>query len=122
MAGHVEVEVVGEQGLEHDALNPPLLHYRAHALLHAEEAVGQLGPGDHQGLAEHGAVLGAADVEGVAQVGELRQGQIVGLGGEGGPQPAPSTKRSRPFSRQKAYRAVSSALVYTAPFSVALEM
>lgn len=76
----MEVEVVGEQGLEHDALNPALLHHRAHALLHAEEVLCELGPGDYQSLAEHGAVLGAADVEGVAQAAELRQGQIVGLG------------------------------------------
>ena len=79
MAGHVEVEVVGEQGLEHDALNPPFLHHRAHALLHAEEAVGQLGPGDHQGLAEHGAVLGAADVEHIGQAGDILQGNIGAL-------------------------------------------
>ena len=43
--------------------------------------------GNDQGLSDEGAVFGAAQVKGVGEVGELRQGQVIFGAGEGGSQP-----------------------------------
>ena len=71
MVGHVEVQVVLQQSLKLYAQQPALGQHSA-PLLHvpAEVIVGGV---HHQGLAEQGTVLGAADVESVGQSRQIRQ-------------------------------------------------
>ena len=86
MAGHLEVEAVLQQGLELDAQQPALGQHGAQLLLDAEEVGLEGGIGDDQGLPHEGAVLGAADVEGVGEPGQVGEGQVVGGRGQGGAQ------------------------------------
>ena len=85
MAGQVEVQAVLQQRLELDAQQPSLGQHGA-PLLHVPAEMGQ-GVGEHQSLPEQGAVFRAADGEAVGKGGQIRQGQVVVGGGEGGAQP-----------------------------------
>ena len=81
VAGDFKVEPVLQQGLELEGHGPPLGQNGAPLLHVPAEALQWLF--QHQGLPEEGAVLGAADVEGVRQGGQVRQRQVIARGGEG---------------------------------------
>ena len=87
MAGHLEIEAVLQQSLKLDAQQPALGQHCAQPLFDAEEVGLESGIGDNQRLAHESAVLGAADVEGVGELGQVGQGQVAGRRGQGGAQP-----------------------------------
>ena len=87
MAGHLEIEAVLQQGLELRPQQPALGQHGPPLLFDAEEVGLEGGIGDDQGLPQEGAVLGAADGEGVGEPGQVGEGEIAGGGGEGGAQP-----------------------------------
>ena len=82
MAGNPEVEIVLHQRVELDAQKATLGQQGAVLLDDGEEMgrCGSVGVGENDRLATQGATLGAADVEHVAQVGQLLQGHIAALG------------------------------------------
>lgn len=85
-AGEVKVEagVVAEQLGELDAHDAALCEQRAVLLDEELKVLGQLGVLDDDGLAEQGAVLGAADPEDVGELQHVVQRHVVDAGGEGG--------------------------------------
>ena len=85
VAGHVKVQAILQQRLELDAQQAALGQHGA-PLLHVPAEVVVRGV-HHQGLTEEGAVLGAADVEGIRQCRQVREGQVIVRRGEGGTQP-----------------------------------
>ena len=87
MAGNSEIQIVSEQGVELDAQQTALGHAAA-PLLHDEaEVLLQSRVHDDHGLTEQSTDLGAADIEHVAQVGDLRQGQVSTVGHDAVAQP-----------------------------------
>ena len=66
MGGDLQVEVVGEQGIELDACQPPLGKQGSVLFDDTEETAGGSTTGEDNGFAAEGTDLGAADVEGIA--------------------------------------------------------
>ena len=82
VGGDAAVEVVREEGVELDAEEAALREEGAMLLDGGEEVFrGFLREDD--GFAAEGADLGSADVEDVAQAGEVRQGEVAGGAGQG---------------------------------------
>ena len=80
--GDAAVEVVCEEGVELDAEEAALREEGAMLLDGGEEMLRGLFR-DDDGFAAEGADLGSADVEDVAQAGEVRQGKVAGGAGQG---------------------------------------
>ena len=93
--GQVEVEPVGKKRFKLGAQQPALGQNSAPLLFHTEEVGLESGVHDEKGLAHEGAVLGAADVEGVSEAGQIGQSQVVGRGGEGAAQPCAVQKEEQ---------------------------
>ena len=84
LLGSEGVAGVGLEGsLELDTEQAALCHEAAALLYQVGEGVLELGVVDDHGLAEEHAVLGAAQVEGVGLGGEVAQGEVAALGGQG---------------------------------------
>ncbi len=80
--GDAAVEVVREEGVELDAEEAALREEGAVLLDGGEEVLRRFLRED-DGLAAEGADLGPADVEDVAEAGQVRQGEVAGGAGEG---------------------------------------
>ena len=92
VAGGVQIGAVFQQGLELEAQEAALGEHGAPALDVPAEV--RPGPGEDQGLAEEGAVLGAADVEDIRQSRVVREGHVPA--GQGGTQPGPVQEEDEP--------------------------
>ena len=77
-----QVEAVLEERLELHAQEAPLRQERAMLLHLGDELADRSALGDHHGLAEERAALGAADVEDVGQAREVGQRHVVGGRGQ----------------------------------------
>ena len=83
----VQVEIIGEERVKLEAGDASLGEKCAMLLDDGEEVGDGARSRYHDGLAEEGAALGAADVEDVAEACDVGEGDVVGGAGEGVGQP-----------------------------------
>ena len=79
MGGNVKIQVIGHQGIKLDTQQAALGQHAAMLLDEITEILLQVRVRDDHCLTEEGAYLGAADVEHIAQPGDIRQCHIVAL-------------------------------------------
>ena len=82
MLAQLEVQVVGKQNVKLDAQQTALCQQAAPLLDEGTETVDEVGIGNDHRFAEQGALLGAANVEHIAQTGDVGQGQVTAVGSQ----------------------------------------
>ena len=87
--GDAGVKIVGEQRLELDAQQPSLRQHPALTLDHVAEILLQVRMEQHRRLPEQGPHLGAADVEGIDEPGDVPDGHVRSGGHQAVAQPRP---------------------------------
>ena len=85
-AGQLHIEAVRKEHVKIQPQKKALGQHPAAVLDLETEILGQTGIGKYDGLAEERAVFRAADVEYVAQPGQVGKGYVVSFGAEGGAQ------------------------------------